>query len=164
MTPIKSGFIVVGVRDRACSARHFSFVPTKTEVRAVLSRTVNHVFNDCKRVIYEIYPLTQCWYISCSGCDAFFHRWWMGGSVCISSDIISLSWYNTCFVDSEWTISLLALLLLPRMLDTANRFHTIPQLLVVSSEVHYWTSFEDKVFESPNAFQLLNSKEYCTPR
>lgn len=37
--------------DTFLSFVNLNFVPTKTEVRAVLSRTVNHVFNDCKRVI-----------------------------------------------------------------------------------------------------------------
>lgn len=60
--------------------------------------------------------------------------------------------------------SLLALLLLPRMLDTAKQFNTIPRIVIVSSEVHFWTSFEDKVFESPNAFELLSSEAYCTSR
>jgi hypothetical protein len=50
------------------------------------------------------------------------------------------------------------------MLDTAKQFNTIPRTVVVTSEGHYWTSLEDKVFESPNAFQLMGSKEYCTPK
>jgi NAD(P)-dependent dehydrogenase (short-subunit alcohol dehydrogenase family) len=59
---------------------------------------------------------------------------------------------------------LLALLLLPLMLGTAQEFSTSPRTVVVSSEVHYWTSLEDQVLESPNVFQLIGSKEYCTPR
>ncbi|KXN83073.1 WW domain-containing oxidoreductase [Leucoagaricus sp. SymC.cos] len=60
--------------------------------------------------------------------------------------------------------SLLAFLLLPRMQETAKKFNTTPRLVVVASEVHYWTSMEDKVFESPNAFQLIGSQEYSTPK
>ncbi|KXN85954.1 WW domain-containing oxidoreductase [Leucoagaricus sp. SymC.cos] len=60
--------------------------------------------------------------------------------------------------------SLLAFLLLPRMQETAKKFNTTPRLVVVASEVHYWTSIEDKVFESPNAFQLVGSKEFSTPK
>lgn len=60
--------------------------------------------------------------------------------------------------------SLLAILLLPRLLETAAREHTAPRIVMVTSEMHYWTELEDQVFNSPNAFDLLGSKEYCTPK
>ncbi|KXN84241.1 WW domain-containing oxidoreductase [Leucoagaricus sp. SymC.cos] len=72
-------------------------------------------------------------------------------------------WENTLQVNAL-SGSLLALLLLPHMFETAQRFNTTPRIVVVSSEVHYWASIEDKVFESPNAFELMGSKEYCTPQ
>ncbi|KAF9443635.1 NAD(P)-binding protein [Macrolepiota fuliginosa MF-IS2] len=59
---------------------------------------------------------------------------------------------------------LLALLLLPRVLETAKQHRTIPRIVIVSSEVHFWTKFEDKVLDSPNAFEVLGSEEYCTPQ
>ncbi|KAJ3574678.1 hypothetical protein NP233_g1598 [Leucocoprinus birnbaumii] len=60
--------------------------------------------------------------------------------------------------------SLLALLLLPRMLETARRFDTIPRIVAVTSEMHFWATFEDRIFASRNAFEALSSEEYCTPR
>ncbi|KAF5361813.1 hypothetical protein D9756_002391 [Leucocoprinus leucothites] len=60
--------------------------------------------------------------------------------------------------------SLLAFLLLPRMLETAKQYITTPRIVVVSSEVHYWTSLERDVLDSPNAFELLGSEKYCTPK
>lgn len=65
---------------------------------------------------------------------------------------------------NDLSLSLLALLLLPRTLETAKTYHTTPRIVIVSSEVHYWARFEDKVFDSPNAFEILGSKEYCTPQ
>lgn len=60
--------------------------------------------------------------------------------------------------------SLLAFLLLPRILETAKQYNTTPRIVVVASEVHYWTKLEDKVLASPNAFEVLGSKEYCTTK
>ncbi|KAF8184412.1 hypothetical protein BJ912DRAFT_974756, partial [Pholiota molesta] len=48
--------------------------------------------------------------------------------------------------------SLLALLLLPKMVETAKIHHTTPRIVVVSSEVHYWTTL------SPEA--AWNDKDY----
>ncbi|KAF5363619.1 hypothetical protein D9756_000110 [Leucocoprinus leucothites] len=62
------------------------------------------------------------------------------------------------------SLSLLALLLLPRMSDTAQKFNVLPRMVVVSSDLHFWTNFDDKVIGSPNVFSLLSSKEYCTPK
>lgn len=65
---------------------------------------------------------------------------------------------------NDLSLSLLALLLLPRMLETAKQYNTVPRIVVVSSGVHYSARLEDKVFTSPNAFEVLGSKEYCTPQ
>ena len=48
--------------------------------------------------------------------------------------------------------SLLALRLLPIMLRTAEKHHTSPRIVVVSSELHYWAKL-DKLkdgFDSPD--------------
>ncbi|PFH48618.1 hypothetical protein AMATHDRAFT_65010 [Amanita thiersii Skay4041] len=60
--------------------------------------------------------------------------------------------------------SLLALRLLPRMAKTASEHSTTPRLVLVSSEVHYWTSFEDKVVDSDEPLQILSDKRYCTSK
>lgn len=66
--------------------------------------------------------------------------------------------------DNEATITtnvvstfLMALLLLPKMRETASRFNVTPHLSVVSSEVHGWAIFPEKT--SPNIFKTLNDKE-----
>lgn len=64
---------------------------------------------------------------------------------------------------NDLSMSLLALRLLPRITETAKKFDGTPRIVVVSSGVHYWSTLEDKVIESPNAFSLLSSKEFCTP-
>ena len=60
--------------------------------------------------------------------------------------------------------SLLALLLLPRMVQTAHDHSTTPRLVVVSSDLHYMTSIEKSVTDNPNILQTLSNKEYCTPQ
>ncbi|KAF9447064.1 NAD(P)-binding protein [Macrolepiota fuliginosa MF-IS2] len=72
--------------------------------------------------------------------------------------------WETSLQVNNLSSSLLALLLLPRVLKTAKQHGTIPRIVIVSSEVHFWTTFEDKVLDSPNAFEVLGSKEYCTPQ
>ncbi len=47
---------------------------------------------------------------------------------------------------------LLALLMLPKLYESAKRFNIIPHLVIVSSEVHFWTTFpqrnESKILEA----------------
>ncbi|KAI9810193.1 MAG: hypothetical protein M1827_006639 [Pycnora praestabilis] len=66
--------------------------------------------------------------------------------------------------DNEATITtnvvstfLLALNLLPTLRESALRYNITPHLVVVSSEVHAFTSFPEK--DSPNIFKTLNEKE-----
>jgi retinol dehydrogenase 12 len=68
------------------------------------------------------------------------------------------------FEDNEATITinvvstfLLALLILPKLQETATRFHVQPHLVIVSSEVHALTSFPER--NSANIFETLNNKE-----
>ena len=57
--------------------------------------------------------------------------------------------------------SLLALLLLPRMIATAKTHNTTPRLVIVASEVHYWTKIEPVVTDSPNPLQFFGKdKDY----
>ncbi|KAI9777898.1 MAG: hypothetical protein M1816_004387 [Peltula sp. TS41687] len=51
---------------------------------------------------------------------------------------------------------LLALLILPKLRETATRFNTLPRLVVVSSEVSFLTSFNER--KSPNILQTLNDQ------
>ncbi|KAJ7584382.1 hypothetical protein C8J56DRAFT_151105 [Mycena floridula] len=58
---------------------------------------------------------------------------------------------------------LLALLLLPKMLETARLFSVVPRLVVVSSGAHRSiTELEPELANSTNIHQTLSSKEYCS--
>lgn len=66
--------------------------------------------------------------------------------------------------DNESTITtnvvstfLLALMILPKLRETATKFNVTPHLVIVSSEVHYFTSFPEK--SSADIFKTLNDKE-----
>ena len=52
---------------------------------------------------------------------------------------------------------LLALMILPKLQETATKFNVTPYLTIVSSDVHAWTSFPER--NSANIFDTLNSKE-----
>ena len=52
---------------------------------------------------------------------------------------------------------LLALMILPKLQETATKFNVTPYLTVVSSEVHGWTSFAER--NSANIFDTLSNKE-----
>lgn len=53
---------------------------------------------------------------------------------------------------------LLALLLLPKLKDTAKKFNTKPRITIVSSEVHGWTKFPEWKNEK-GTFVTLDAKE-----
>ncbi|KAJ7286170.1 hypothetical protein C8J57DRAFT_1461364 [Mycena rebaudengoi] len=72
-------------------------------------------------------------------------------------------WETSLQVNSLST-SLVALLLLPVMIETARKHSTIPRVVVVSSETHYWASIAKSVRENPDMFKTLGSQTYCTPR
>ncbi|KAF8903501.1 hypothetical protein CPB84DRAFT_1845793 [Gymnopilus junonius] len=55
---------------------------------------------------------------------------------------------------------LLALLLLPRMLETAERHNTTPRLVVLSSEVLYWAVVERSLFDAPNPIREYGHKDH----
>ena len=70
----------------------------------------------------------------------------------------------TRFEDNESTITvnvvstfLLALMILPKLRETATRYNVTPRLTIVSSEVHKWTTLPEK--SSPDIFITLNDKE-----
>jgi hypothetical protein len=58
--------------------------------------------------------------------------------------------------------SLLALLLLPRMIHTGKEYSTTPRLVVVSSEVHFLATLPQKIVESSNILETLGSKQCWT--
>jgi len=61
---------------------------------------------------------------------------------------------------------MLALLLLPYMAKTAEitvkePIPTIPRIVVVSSETHFWTSITAEERQSPTILGKLNDSKYC---
>jgi len=65
--------------------------------------------------------------------------------------------------DNEATITvnvvstfLLALMILPKLRETATKYNVTPRLTIVSSEVHMFTNFAER--NSPNIFDTLNDK------
>lgn len=53
---------------------------------------------------------------------------------------------------------LLAFALLPKLKETASKYNTRPTLTVVSSEVHEWTSFEERLAPEGKIFEQLNKE------
>ncbi|KAF8954534.1 short-chain dehydrogenase [Flammula alnicola] len=77
---------------------------------------------------------------------------------------LSAEGWEPTFQINNLSTSLLAFLLLPRMLETSKDYNTTPRLVVVSSEVHYWTKIDPKVIDAAHPFQLFGgSLEYLTP-
>jgi len=68
--------------------------------------------------------------------------------------------YESTFQVNNLCSSLLALRLLPIMLRTAEKHHTTPRIVVVSSEVHYWAKLDKDVFDSPNGLVKFGKAEY----
>ena len=65
---------------------------------------------------------------------------------------------------NDLSTALLSLRLIPSLVETAKKFGTKPRVAIVTSEMHYWATMDDKVYSSPSVWQTLNSDEYCTPR
>lgn len=66
--------------------------------------------------------------------------------------------------DNESTITtnvvstyLLALLILPKLRETANKYNVTPHLTIVSSDVHFFTSFPERTED--DIFRALNDRE-----
>ncbi|PBK58136.1 short-chain dehydrogenase [Armillaria solidipes] len=57
---------------------------------------------------------------------------------------------------------LLAIRMIPKMLETAHKHSVNPRLVVVASDAHYWTTIEKDVIASPSILAKLSDKEYCT--
>jgi retinol dehydrogenase 12 len=68
--------------------------------------------------------------------------------------------FITRFQVNNLCSSLLALRLLPIILRTAEKHHTSPRIVVVSSEVHYWAKLDKDVLDSPNGLVKFGKAEY----
>lgn len=65
---------------------------------------------------------------------------------------------------NDLSFALLSFLLLPLMVDTAKKFDTSPRVVTVASEVHYWTTFSERMLESHNSIEFMSSEENSTPQ
>ena len=68
--------------------------------------------------------------------------------------------FITRFQINNLCSSLLALRLLPIMLRTAEKHHTSPRIVVVSSGVHYWAKLDKDVIDSPNGLAKFGKREF----
>ncbi|KAJ3525458.1 hypothetical protein NM688_g8400 [Phlebia brevispora] len=58
--------------------------------------------------------------------------------------------------------ALLAVLLLPNLVRTAQKHGTHSRLVIVSSDTHYWTKFDEEMLDAPSILRKLNDREFCT--
>ncbi|KAJ7272452.1 short-chain dehydrogenase [Mycena rebaudengoi] len=61
------------------------------------------------------------------------------------------------------SLSLLALLLLPRMLQTARDHSTLPRIVLVSSGLHYWATIDKCLLKSPNVLECSVARSTPPP-
>jgi len=91
--------------------------------------------------------------------------------ILVENAAVAVTEYNTTPDGWESTLqvnylalSLLALLLLPRMLQTAKDHTTTPRLVVVSSGVHHSVTIDPAVAACPKILQALSSRENSSPQ
>ncbi|KAJ7497994.1 hypothetical protein B0H11DRAFT_1998217 [Mycena galericulata] len=60
--------------------------------------------------------------------------------------------------------SLLALLLLPSMINTAREHSTYPRIVVVSSGAFYWIDIKKPVVDDPEIIKTIGGAEYCSTK
>ncbi|KAJ7450968.1 hypothetical protein B0H11DRAFT_2161807 [Mycena galericulata] len=70
--------------------------------------------------------------------------------------------WETSLQVNHLSTSLLALLLLPSMVNTAVRYGTLPRLVVVSSGAHYWHAVDKPLRDDPEIVKTMGGAEYCT--
>ncbi|KAF9485524.1 short-chain dehydrogenase [Pholiota conissans] len=67
--------------------------------------------------------------------------------------------WEPVFQVNNLSTSLLALLLLPRLVETAQKYQTTPRLVIVSSEMHFVTTIDEAVLENDNPLAMFGSSE-----
>ncbi|KZV80750.1 NAD(P)-binding protein [Exidia glandulosa HHB12029] len=72
-------------------------------------------------------------------------------------------WESTLQVNHIST-ALLCILLVPLLNKTAQAFLVVPRIVIISSEMHFFATVEDKVRAQPRLLETLSSQEYCTPK
>ncbi|THV00233.1 short-chain dehydrogenase [Dendrothele bispora CBS 962.96] len=71
-------------------------------------------------------------------------------------------WEETLQVN-DLAPTLLAFLLLPKMIQTAEKHGTYPRLVVVASNTHFWSKLEKEIVEAPKGktLETFSSEQYC---
>ncbi|KAJ7066475.1 hypothetical protein C8F01DRAFT_981521 [Mycena amicta] len=69
-------------------------------------------------------------------------------------------WEASIFVNNV-TTPLLALRLLPSMIKTAREHSTLPRLVVVASDVHYFVKLDKRVIASSGIIHTLADEKFC---
>ncbi|KZV80721.1 NAD(P)-binding protein [Exidia glandulosa HHB12029] len=72
-------------------------------------------------------------------------------------------WESTLQVNHIST-ALLCILLVPLLNKTAQTFSVFPRIVIISSEMHFFATVEDKVRARPRLLETLSSQEYCTQK
>ncbi|KAK0227276.1 hypothetical protein EDD85DRAFT_147181 [Armillaria nabsnona] len=54
---------------------------------------------------------------------------------------------------------LLAIHMIPKLLETARKYSVVPRQVIVASDVHYWTAMEKHVIAAPNILAKLSDKD-----
>ncbi|KAH9479748.1 Short chain dehydrogenase sol3 [Psilocybe cubensis] len=72
--------------------------------------------------------------------------------------------WETSFQVNYLATSLLALLLLPTMVQTAKEYDVTPRIVVVSSEVHYWAKIDPAILEAPNPLKAYGGLDNFTSK
>ncbi|KAK3326275.1 short-chain dehydrogenase/reductase-like protein [Apodospora peruviana] len=70
--------------------------------------------------------------------------------------------YDTIITVNVISTFLMALLLLPKLRETAARFNVMPRLVLVASEIHYVCKFNEK--SAPSIFNAFNTVDNFTDR
>ncbi|KAJ6526942.1 hypothetical protein DFH09DRAFT_935822 [Mycena vulgaris] len=71
--------------------------------------------------------------------------------------------WEVSFQVNSLSTPLVGLLLLPHMMRTAQEHSTVPRIVVVSSDLHYFISIPQSICEGGNILAVLGSADYCTP-
>lgn len=98
------------------------------------------------------------------GRDVHTHRRRLGTRVSSSLLVLVSGSRTSRFQVNDLSTSLLALLLLPKMLHTAEKYQTTPRLVIVSSEVHMSTKIDNEVLGSENPLRMFGSSAEYIPK